>query len=288
VTGYDLHTHSRASDGVYAPDALVARAAAAGIRTLALTDHDTTAGLAEGQAAARQHGLQLVAGVEISVTWEKRTLHLVGLAIDPTHAPLAAGLLELQQIRAQRARTIGQRLEKAGLPGIYEEACRLAGDGMMTRTHFAACIARRGLAADMRDVFNRYLTTGKPGHVPTCWVAMETAIGWIRGAGGIAVLAHPQRYKLSGGWLRRLAGEFRDMGGEAVEVLSGTAAPGDVQASADLARRHGLLASCGSDFHGPDEAWPKLGRLPALPAGLTPVWECWRAASPPPAPRPWP
>lgn len=200
MTGYDLHTHSRASDGVYAPDALVARAAAAGIRTLALTDHDTTAGLAEGQAAARQHGLQLVAGVEISVTWEKRTLHLVGLAIDPTHAPLAAGLLELQQIRAQRARTIGQRLEKAGLPGIYEEACRLAGDGMMTRTHFAACIARRGLAADMRDVFNRYLTTGKPGHVPTCWVAMETAIGWIRGAGGIAVLAHPQRYKLSGGW----------------------------------------------------------------------------------------
>jgi predicted metal-dependent phosphoesterase TrpH len=279
ATVHDLHTHSTASDGAYPPVELVRRAAQAGIQVLALTDHDTTAGLAEAREAAGPCSVDFIAGIEISVTWQNRTLHVVGLRIDPEHVPLQLGLEGLRQTRNDRALEMDARLEKAGISGILDAAQQLAGPGMITRTHFARCLASRGLAADVRDVFNRYLTPGKPGHVSTRWADMEAAIGWIRGAGGIAVLAHPQRYKLTHSWLRRLLGEFREMGGEALEVLSGTSAPGDVQSSAALAQRHGLLASCGSDFHGPDDSWPKLGRLPALPTGLRPVWHAWEQPS---------
>lgn len=275
ATVHDLHTHSTASDGAYSPAELLERAAGAGIQVLALTDHDTTAGLAEAQEAADLRGVDFIAGIEISVTWQNRTLHIVGLRIDPEHGALQAGLEGLRQIRTDRALEMDARLARAGISGILDAARQLAGPGMITRTHFARCLASRGLAADVRDVFNRYLTPGKPGHVSTRWADMEAAIDWIRGAGGIAVLAHPQRYKLTHSWLRRLLGEFKEMGGEALEVLSGTSAPGDVQSSAALARHHGLLASCGSDFHGPDDSWPKLGRLPGLPADLTPVWRAW-------------
>lgn len=275
MTTYDLHTHSSASDGVYTPAELVARAASAGIEVLALTDHDTTAGLAEAEAAARDAGIRLIPGVEISTTWQNKTLHVVGLNIDAEQALLQAGLRQLDTIRAGRAREMARRLEKAGIPGILEAAEALAGSGMLTRTHFAHCLARLGLAIDVRDVFNRYLTAGKPGYVSTRWVEMDDAIAWIRAAGGVAVLAHPQRYQLTGSWLRRLLGEFREMGGAGLEVLSGTAPPGDVQSSTALASRFDLLASCGSDFHGPDEGWPKLGRLPAMPAGLNPVWHAF-------------
>lgn len=275
VLRHDLHTHSTASDGCYTPTELVSRAMAAGIDVLALTDHDSTAGLAEAGAAALQSAILLIPGVEISVTWQRKTLHLVGLAIDARDESLQAGLRQLEAIRADRAREMGRRLERAGISGIAEEAEALAGAGMITRTHFAHCLARRGLALDARDVFNRYLTTGKPGYVATHWAEMEDAIRWISGAGGVAVLAHPQRYKLTGSWLRRLLGEFKEMGGMGLEVLSGTASLGDVQSSTALAQRFGLLASCGSDFHGPDEGWPKLGRLPVLPTGLEPVWRHW-------------
>ena len=275
LTVYDLHSHSTASDGFYSPTDLVQRAATAGVKVLSLTDHDTTAGLPEADIAAQGAGIDLVPGVEISVTWEKKTLHVVGLNIDAQHAPLQTGLSQLQQIRADRALEMGARLEKAGIPGIFEEAQAMVGEGMITRTHFAHCLARRGLAADVRDVFGRYLTAGKPGYVSTRWADIADATQWIRDAGGVAVLAHPHRYKLTGSWLRRLLGEFKEMGGEGLEVLSGTASPGEVQSSAALATRFSLLASCGSDFHGPDEGWPKLGRLPALPAGLEPVWKAW-------------
>ena len=272
---YDLHTHSRVSDGSYTPEELVARAATVGIHELSLTDHDTTAGLAEASIAAQQQGIRLIPGVEISLTWQGKTIHVVGLNIDVGHPALQDGLLTLQAKRFERAREMGRRLAKAGINGVYEEAAALAGAGMITRTHFAHCLVRRGLAADVRDVFNRYLVSGKPGYVSTQWADPAAAIGWITGAGGIAVLAHPQRYKLTASWLRRLLGEFKDMGGEAMEVLSGACPPGDVQSSAALARQFQLRASCGSDFHGPDEGWPKLGRLPPLPAGLEPVWEAW-------------
>jgi hypothetical protein len=275
ITYYDLHTHSTASDGVYAPAELVAHAAAAGVDVLALTDHDSTAGLNEARQAAAENGIRLIPGVEISVTWQSRTLHLVSLNVNPDCELLQQGLLNLQETRAERALEMGRRLAKAGIPGVFEAAEALAGGGMMTRTHFAHHLAELGLAADVRDVFNRYLTPGKPGYVSTRWADMEDAIAWTQAAGGVAVIAHPQRYHLTGSWMRRLLGEFKEMGGLAIEVVSGTAAAGEVQSSAEQARRFDLLASCGSDFHNPAHGWPKLGRLPPLPKGLTPVWSVW-------------
>lgn len=275
---YDLHVHSTVSDGTYSPADLVDRAVAAGIDVLALTDHDTTDGLEEAAMASRLLGIRLISGVEISTTWNNKTLHVVGLNIQPECELLQAGLAQLKGVRLDRAEQIGQKLEKAGIKGVYEDVLRVSGSGMITRTHFAQAIVRRRLALDVRDVFNRYLVSGKPGYVGTEWVSTDAAIAWIQAAGGIAVLAHPQRYKLTGSWLRRLLGEFRDMGGRGLEVLSGTASVGDVQSSAGLARNFDLLASCGSDFHGPDGAWPKLGRLPAMPDGVTPVWHAWENA----------
>jgi predicted metal-dependent phosphoesterase TrpH len=272
---YDLHTHSTASDGAYAPAELVEQAAAAGITGLALTDHDSTAGLAEAQAAATRAGVRLIPAVEISATWQNKTIHIVGLNISPECELLRQGLARLQATRHERAQEMSRRLAKYGIPGVFEAVQAMAGDGMITRTHFAKHLAGLGLAANVRDAFDRYLTHGKPGYVSTHWVEMEEAVTWIRTAGGAAVLAHPQRYKLTGSWLRRLLSEFREAGGAGLEVVSGTASPGDVQSSAEYARRFDLLASCGSDFHSPDNNWSKLGRLPPLPTGLVPVWSLW-------------
>lgn len=274
---HDLHTHSTASDGAYAPAELVRQAALAGIEVLALTDHDSTAGVAEARSAAAGLAIRIVPAVEVSVTWQNKTLHIVGLNIDPEHPALQAGLARLRAIRDERAVEIGRRLAKHGIPGVFEAVSALAGTGMVTRTHFAQYLAGQGLAGDAGDAFKRYLGHGKPGYVATQWADLAEAIGWVRAAGGIAVVAHPRRYQLTGSWLRRLLTEFKAVGGEGIEVASGVAAPNDVQASADLARRFGLLASVGSDFHSPDHHWLKLGRLPPLPAGLVPVWSRWPA-----------
>lgn len=272
---FDLHTHSQCSDGHYSPTELVDRAARIGIRVLALTDHDTTAGIAEARVAAHGHGIHLVPGVEVSVTWENKTLHIIGLGIDPDHEALNAGLAGIADIRETRAMEMGLRLEKKGMPGVLEDAKLLAGKGMVTRTHFAKVLAARGYALDVRDVFNRFLTPGKPGYVSTAWAPLADTVRWIRDAGGDAVIAHPLRYRLSKTWLRRLAGEFLEMGGVGIEVLSGQPSPGDLQSMRDFAIRQGLLGSCGSDFHGPDEGWPKLGRVPLMPAGVNPIWSGW-------------
>lgn len=274
---YDLHTHSTASDGIYTPTRLVHAAAAAGIGVLALSDHDTTAGLAEAGTAAQALGLRLIAAVEVSATWHGKSIHIVGLNIRPDCETLQQGLQRLQIIRRERALEMGRRLHKYGIPGVYEAASALAGAGMITRTHFAHCLAQAGLAADVRDVFDRYLTQGKPGYVPTVWAQLDEAVGWIRAAGGTAVVAHPQRYRLNAGWMRRLMTEFREAGGGALEVVSGTGGPGDVQSSAEYARRFDLQASSGSDFHGPETGWPKLGRLAPMPPDLRPVWRDWEA-----------
>ncbi|MGX2028695.1 MULTISPECIES: PHP domain-containing protein [Methylocaldum] len=272
---YDLHTHSTASDGAYSPSELVRQAAAAGVNVLALTDHDSTAGLDEAETAALDAGIQLIPGVEISVTWADKTIHIVGLRIDRHCNVLKQGLSRLQATRLERAQEIGRRLDRYGVPGTFEAAREMAGDGMITRTHFARHLVELGLAGSMKDVFERFLTRGKPGYVSTRWAEMADAIAWIREAGGGAVLAHPQRYKLTASWMRRLIGEFKECGGEAIEVVSGTASPSDTQSSAEYARRFGLRASSGSDFHSPETAWVKLGRLPPLPSDLTPVWTHW-------------
>lgn len=272
---YDLHTHSTASDGSYPPAELVRQAHAAGVTHLALCDHDCTDGLAEAQAEAASCGLKLIPAVEISTTWHGKSVHVVGLNIDPACAVLQQGLARLQAVRLGRAEEMGRRLAKEGIMGSFEAAQTLAGVGMITRTHFAKFLAALGLAATVRDVFDHYLVQGKPGYVHTEWASLEEGVEWIKSAGGIAVVAHPQRYRLTGSWLNRLMMEFKAAGGEAVEVIAGNASPGDIQSSASAVRRHGLAASVGSDFHGPDNPWLKLGRLPDLPKDLTPVWSLW-------------
>jgi predicted metal-dependent phosphoesterase TrpH len=273
---YDLHTHSTASDGAYSPSKLVRLAQAAGVTHLALTDHDCTNGLIEAQAEAQACGLTLIRAVEISTTWHGKSVHVVGLDIDPACATLQQGLARLQTLRVSRAEEMGRRLAKAGIPGGFEAAQALAGErGMITRTHFAQFLATQGLAGTVRDVFDHYLVQGKPGYVPTVWAGLGEAVGWIKAAGGVAVVAHPQRYKLTANWLGRLLREFKEAGGEALEVIAGCSSIGDIQSSSSAARRHGLLASVGSDFHSPENVWLKLGRLPELPPDLTPVWSLW-------------
>ncbi|QIK38143.1 PHP domain-containing protein [Caldichromatium japonicum] len=271
----DLHTHSTASDGTLTPSQLVVRAHAAGVRVLALTDHDTTDGLAEAGSAAAALGLYLVPGVEISVTWGGITVHLVGLHIDPGNAALQAGLTRLLDFRAWRAEEIGRRLAQHGIAGAYERARTLAQGRLVGRTHFARFLVECGQAPDVQTVFRHFLTRGKPGHVPSDWARLEEAVGWIRAAGGEAVIAHPARYDLTARQLSRLCGEFRELGGLGIEVVSGSHDRDAILRMAQLARAQGLRASAGSDYHGPEQPWLELGRLPPLPAGCVPIWADW-------------
>jgi len=277
---YDLHSHSIASDGTLTAAALVARARAGGVDVLALTDHDTTDGIAEAQRAALEAGLDLVPGVEVSVTWNQQTVHVVGLHVDPANAALQQGLRGLQAFRDWRAEEIGRRLEKAGVADAYEGARAHAKGRIIGRTHFAHYLVQCGRAASLREVFRRYLVHNKPGYVPGQWATLEEALEWIRQAGGQAVIAHPARYRMTATKLRRLVGEFRDGGGVGIEVVSGSHSRDDVDRIAALARSEGLLASRGSDYHGPENPWVELGRLHDLPTGLPALWESepWRAA----------
>jgi predicted metal-dependent phosphoesterase TrpH len=275
---YDLHSHTLRSDGTLTPSELVAQARAAGVDVLALTDHDVTDGLTEAQAAASQHGLQLVPGVEVSVTWERLTVHVVGLNIDPANAELQHGLARLREFRHARALEIGRRLAKHRVPGAYEGAMQLAKGAIVSRTHFARFLVSKGHVGTMADAFRHYLTRNCPGHVPGQWATLDEAIRWIRAAGGVATLAHPSRYKLSSGRLRALLSQFKECGGTAIEVVCGSNTP-DINAHfTRLAREHGFYASLGSDYHGPEASgvsWGGLGRLPPLPEGLMPVWQAW-------------
>lgn len=272
---YDLHSHSTASDGTLAPAALVRAAHQAGVRVLALTDHDTTAGVAEAQAAAAGLDLELLAGVEISVTWSAQTVHIVGLNLDPENQALQAGLNTLREFRDWRAHEIGRRLEKSGIDNAYEGALAHSNGILVSRTHFARMLVERGLVDDERKVFKRYLVKGKPGYVAGDWASLEDALGWIKAAGGVAVVAHPARYKMTRTKLRRLFAEFKELGGEAVEVISGSHGRDDVVSMAKHTSDFGLLASAGSDFHTPESPWVALGRLPMLPGSCRPVWERW-------------
>lgn len=273
---FDLHAHSTVSDGLLAPAALVQRAVANGVAVLALTDHDDTTGIAEATQAAAAGGLALVRGVEVSTTWERHTVHVVGLHVDPAETSLAGGLDQVRSGRDSRARLIGESLARAGIGGAYDGARRLAAnDRLVSRAHFARFLVMQGRARNTRDVFRRYLTPGKPGYVPHAWAPLADAVGWIHAAGGQAVLAHPGRYDLSPTGVRRLLSAFRDTGGDAIEVVSGAHTRAEAETFAGHARTFGFLASAGSDFHGPDEGAFDVGRLPPLPAGLTPVWSAW-------------
>ncbi|MEA3275738.1 MAG: PHP domain-containing protein [Pseudomonadota bacterium] len=271
----DLHTHSTASDGTLSPQELVVRAAAVGVEILALTDHDTIDGIAAAEIASVAAGLILVPGVEISVTWGGRTIHVLGLGVDRTDTALRDGLTGLTEYRVWRAQEIGRRLAKAGIADAYAGAKSFSNGRLIGRTHFARFLVSRRYAADVRAVFKHFLVKGKPGHVAGEWAGIEQALGWIRGAGGQAVIAHPARYGFRRTRLLRLLGEFRELGGVGIEVVSGSHSRDDAFVFARHAREHGLLASVGSDYHGPENPWLELGRLPPLPEGCTPIWEDW-------------
>ncbi|HEX5803606.1 MAG TPA: 3',5'-nucleoside bisphosphate phosphatase [Azospira sp.] len=272
----DLHCHSTASDGLLAPAEVARRAAANGVELLALTDHDDIAGLAPAREAATAMGMAFVSGVEVSIEWEKLQIHVVGLNFDPGNAALNAGLAEIRSGRVDRARRMAAELEKFGIGGAFEGAMRFAENpNLISRAHFARFLVEIKACKDVRSVFETYLVPGKPGYVDHRWASVADCVAWINGAGGIAVVAHPARYKLSTGALRRFLGEFRDLGGQAIEVVSGSHSLDDVGVFSRLAREFGFMASRGSDFHGPRESYVDLGMLGYLPDGLKPVWEAF-------------
>lgn len=272
----DLHCHSTHSDGLLRPRELVARAAERGVKVLALTDHDETGGLAEARACADSAGIVFVNGVEVSVTWGGQTIHVVGLHVDPGHAVLAAGLGGLRAGRSRRAEAIAAELARAGIEGSLEGARRhVTNPELVGRTHFARFLVERGYARDVHAVFKKYLATGKPGYVPHQWASLEQAVNWINASGGVAVLAHPGRYPLSDAQRDALFDDFKEAGGIAVEVVTGSHTVEQFRVYARYAQRFGLHASAGSDYHGPGEGYRDLGDLPELPAGCTPVWTTW-------------
>ncbi|MEN6586933.1 MAG: 3',5'-nucleoside bisphosphate phosphatase [Sulfuricella sp.] len=269
----DLHSHSTVSDGTYTPTELVRYAAAQGVEVMALTDHDDLGGLDEARVAAGEQGILLVNGVEISVSWNGRTIHIVGLHVDPAHAELQAGLENIRAGRLTRAVAIAAELDKVGISGSLEGARKYAAQRILSRTHFARFLVANGHAKDVKTVFKKFLVKGKPGHVSHRWADMAEAIGWIKSSGGIAVLAHPGRYDIGKMTLHALFAAFKEAGGEAVEVVSGSHTPDQYRLFAEFAKQYGLLSSAGSDYHGPSHNYFDMGRLPPLPAGCDPVWE---------------
>ena len=256
------------------PQEVVARAAERGVEALALTDHDELAGLAEARDAAARAGIRLLNGVEISVTWKGHTIHVVGLDVDPAQPALAEGLRESRAGRFERAERMSHALEQLGIPGALEGAkAYVTNPDLVSRTHFARFLVESGRAKNTQAVFDNWLGDGKPGYVSHEWATLSDAVGWIRAAGGVAVIAHPGRYKLDEANRSELLGNFRDLGGEAIEVVTGSHSPDQFGYWAKRAREFGFLSSCGSDFHGPRETYRDLGDLPPFPSGCTPVWE---------------
>lgn len=270
----DLHTHSAHSDGVLSPSALVARAAARGVGLLALTDHDTVAGCEEARAACEAAGIRFVAGIEISTQWRGQAIHVVGLGVDATSPALAAQVDDVANRRRERVLAIGERLETRGhIAGREIAAAALAAGGIPTRMHLARALVAFGFADGTQQAFDKWLNRGRPGHVPVEWPELADALPRLAGACRAAVLAHPHRYRLSGGALRQLTGEFAAAGGAALEVSMAGMSPGDHDRIASLARRHGLAGSAGSDFHDPAVPWNPPGRFAKLADGITPVAE---------------
>ena len=271
----DLHTHSNCSDGTLTPSELVRQAAAAAVNVLALTDHDTLAGLDEAQRGAHEHRIHLVPGVEISASWRAQAIHVLGLWIDPASRQLRDQLDSQAERRRARMRKMCERLTHVGLPGAELLAQVAASPGLPTRTHLAEALRAGGHVSRTDDAFRKYLGKGKKAHVSTDWPALAEVVGWIRESGGVACLAHPARYSLSAGAQRRLLTEFAAAGGTALEVVSGANGTPHVEACSVLAVNFGLTGSVGSDFHNPQQIWNPLGRSLKLPDCVTPVWRAY-------------
>lgn len=272
----DLHCHSTVSDGLLAPEAVARRAHEGGVTLWALTDHDELGGQQAARAAAESLGMQYVAGVEISVTWAGRTVHIVGLNVDTQCASLVDGLAHTRNGRLARAQEMGRRLAAAGVAGAFEGALKyVSNPDLISRTHFARHLVESGVAKSVSEVFERYLAEGKPGYAPHRWASLPDAVGWIKAAGGTPVVAHPGRYKYSPLEFSAFFDEFRALGGNAIEVVTGSHTPDQFREYADVARRYGFRASRGADFHDPSDVHTVLGGLPQLPDDLTPVWRDW-------------
>jgi predicted metal-dependent phosphoesterase TrpH len=267
----DFHLHSTHSDGMLAPAAVVDLAADAGVEVLALTDHDTVAGTLAARAQCERRGVRSVAGVEVSAAWNGQTLHIIGLDIDPDTPALLDGLTTVRDLRRERMREIARRLERKLIPAAEIVAEIEAANDVVTRTHLARALVARRLVESPKHAFKRLLGRGRPGHVQAHYPDIAMVVGWIRSARGIAVLAHPLRYALSAGGRRRLLDEFRGCGGEAIEVVCGSA-HSEIEPLATLAQRFGFAGSVGSDFHDPQMRWNPPGRLAKLPAQVEPVW----------------
>ena len=274
ILNADLHCHSVVSDGTLTPEALAERAKTNGVELWALTDHDEIGGQQRAAAAASAQGLYYLTGTEISVTFAGETVHIVGLGFDADDADLQQGLRNTRGGREQRAMEMSDGLAKVGIKGAYEGALKFVGNPeLISRTHFARFLVESGVCRETADVFRKYLTEGKPGYVPHRWANLRDAVGWITKAQGVAVIAHPGRYKFTPNEEYALFTEFKALGGQGVEVVTGSHTPQEYLKYAETAREFGLAASRGSDFHSPDESHTDLGTLPFLPGELTPVWD---------------
>ena len=275
----DLHCHSTASDGLLTPRELVLRAHAQGIERLALTDHDTLAGLPEAMACCKAHAIEMIAGIELSTHWSGIGIHIVGLNFDPRHPAMQQAVTFQAQARSERAQLIAARLEKRGFKEVLAGAQRIAGEGVnLGRPHIARYLVESEQIESVDQAFKHYLGAGKIGDIKCAWPDLPQTLSWIVEAGGVAVLAHPDKYNMTRSKLRRLIQAFKDAGGEAIEVVSGMQNPDVTAFMARLADEYGLYASCGSDFHGPASTWHDLGKYTPLPKAVAPVWNSWIGA----------
>lgn len=269
---FDLHSHTYFSDGALSPEALVERAKARGVSVLAITDHDTIAGVGLAHKAAVKAGIELIAGIEFSSQWGKGGVHIVGLGVDPDSPGLQAAIKFQELAREARSKAIGERLSRAGFPGALAGAQALAGEGTLGRPHFAQYLVSIGAVKNINAAFKKYLGTGKPADVKYQWPLMDEVIGWIHSAGGVAVLAHPTKYELTRMKMCALVDSFAAAGGDAVEVISGLQPMSLTQDLINIVNARSLYASCGSDFHVPDQTWQELGSFGVLPDNVKPVW----------------
>jgi predicted metal-dependent phosphoesterase TrpH len=274
ILNADLHCHSVVSDGTLTPEDLAARAKANGVELWSLTDHDEVGGQARALAAAKAQGMRYLTGVEISVTFIGHTVHIVGLGFDADNPALVQGLRDTRGGRKQRAMEMSDDLARVGILGAYEGALPFVGNPeLISRTHFARFLVESGVCKETNEVFRKYLTEGKPGYVPHRWATLKDAVTWITQAGGMAVIAHPARYKFTPNEEYALFTEFKALGGRGVEVVTGSHSAAEYVTYAHTAREFDLAASRGSDFHSPEESHTELGTLPLLNKELTPIWE---------------
>jgi predicted metal-dependent phosphoesterase TrpH len=276
VLNVDLHCHSSASDGLLPPAEVARRAAGNGVDLLSLSDHDTLSGLESARSTALEAGIRFVNGVEISIEWGGLQVHILGYNFDADDPALNAGLAAIRGGRVARARRMSDALEAIGIDGCFDGAMRYAENpNLISRSHFARYLVEIGVCRDVRSVFESYIVPGRPGYVEHRWATLAESVGWITGAGGIAAVAHPGRYKFSRAEMRQLLEDFKACGGRAIEVISGSHSADNVSVFGRYAREFDFLASCGSDFHGPGESYIDIGQVDALPPGLSPVWEAF-------------